>query len=286
MKRSTNAAPSRVERVAAAGSGRRRRSAGTARRGRSRRPRSARRRRGAPSSAQTPASTRSTSRVCPRSSTWVSGARGTRPRSAARPVSSSSRQRCAPPPGRRRGSGLRSRHGRGGHRAGAAVRAGSGQAAGGRRARGDGQHFVSVGGHQHRVLPLRRQRMVGGDDRPAVGEAADAGAAGVDHRLDGEDHPGQQLQSGARAAVVQRPAAPRGTAGRCRGRRTRGRRRSRWLSAKLWIVCADVAEMRAGPHRADAAPHRLVGGVDQPLRLDRRRARRRTSGWCRRGTRP
>ena len=39
-------------------------------------------------------------------------------------------------------------------------------------------------GDEHRVLPLRRQRVVGGDDRPAVGEAADARPAGVDHRLD------------------------------------------------------------------------------------------------------
>ncbi len=36
-------------------------------------------------------------------------------------------------------------------------------------------------------------------------------------------------------------------------------------------ACADVAEVRAGAHRADAPPHRLVGDVDQPLRLDRRR---------------
>ena len=122
------------------------------------------------------------------------------------------------------------------------------------------------------MLPLRRQRVVGGDDRPAVGEAADAGAAGVDHRLDGEDHPGLQLEAGAGAAVVQHLRllvelpADAVAAELAHDARSRGSRRS------FWIVCADVAEVRAGPHGADAAPHRLVGDVDQPPRLDRRRA--------------
>jgi len=45
--------------------------------------------------------------------------------------------------------------------------------------------------------------MIGGDDRPAVGQAADAGLAGVDHRLDGEDHSGLQLEAGTGPAVMQ-----------------------------------------------------------------------------------
>src|SRR6476646_3017624 len=72
-----------------------------------------------------------------------------------------------------------------------------------RRSGGYGEHLVAVRRHEDRVLPLRRQRMVGSDDRPAVGEAADAGTAGVDHRLDRERHAGLQLEPRAGAAVVQ-----------------------------------------------------------------------------------
>ena len=63
------------------------------------------------------------------------------------------------------------------------------------------QYIETVGRDKHRVLPLRRQAMVGGDDRPAVGEAADAGTAGVDHRS-GKDHSGRNL-AGARSPVMQ-----------------------------------------------------------------------------------
>ena len=45
--------------------------------------------------------------------------------------------------------------------------------------------------------------MIGGDDGPAVGEAADAGASRVDHRLDREDHARLQLETGAGAAVMK-----------------------------------------------------------------------------------
>ena len=36
-----------------------------------------------------------------------------------------------------------------------------------------------------------------------------------------------------------------------------------------WIACADVAEVRAGAHLADAAPHRFVRDVDEALRVRR-----------------
>ena len=42
--------------------------------------------------------------------------------------------------------------------------------------RGTREHLVAGLGHQHRVLPLRRQAVVLGDDGPAVGQFADAGA--------------------------------------------------------------------------------------------------------------
>ena len=45
--------------------------------------------------------------------------------------------------------------------------------------------------------------MVAGHDGPAVGHLPDVTLAGVDHRLDGEDHARHQFQSRARTAVVQ-----------------------------------------------------------------------------------
>ena len=51
-------------------------------------------------------------------------------------------------------------------------------------------------------------------------------------------------------------------------------------------VGADVAQVRAGAHGADAAPHRFIGEVGQALGLDRRLADVGTCGSCRRGSRP
>ena len=48
-----------------------------------------------------------------------------------------------------------------------------------------------------------------------------------DHRLDGQDQPRTQLDAGARVRRSWGPAAPRASLGRRRGRRARGRRRSR-----------------------------------------------------------
>ena len=165
---------------------------------------------------------------------------------------------------RRRGGGLGT-HGECGRRR-------PGQAAARRRRRRrQGEHLVTVGGHQHRVLPLRGQRMVRGDDRPAVGERADRRAAGVDHRLDGEDHSGLQQEAGPGPPVVhdlrllvELPADPVAA--------EFADDREMVALGELLDRVADVAQPRAGLDGADAAPHRLEGCLHQALRLDRRRA--------------
>src|SRR5689334_2043110 len=63
-----------------------------------------------------------------------------------------------------------------------------------RAARRQREHLVAGVGDEDGVLPLGRQRMVLGDDGPAVvAELLHLLAAGVDHRLDGEGHPGLQF---------------------------------------------------------------------------------------------
>ena len=42
-----------------------------------------------------------------------------------------------------------------------------------------------------------------GDDGPAVGQLGDGGLAGVDHRLDREDHAGLELDAGTGLAVMK-----------------------------------------------------------------------------------
>src|ERR1022692_5182132 len=138
-----------------------------------------------------------------------------------------------------------------------------------RSAIGSRQHFVPLVGDQHRVLPLRGKTVIRGHDGPAVGEAANAGAAGVDHRLDGENHPRLQLETGAGPAVVQDlrlfvelpPDAvtaefPDDGKAVAFGMALYGR--------------ADVAQRRAGLDLAYAAPHRIEGHFAQTLGLDRR----------------
>src|SRR5436190_23648832 len=63
--------------------------------------------------------------------------------------------------------------------------------------------LVSNIGHERCVLPLGGERVVRGDDRPAVSMAANAGSSGVDHRLDGEYHARLRLVSRPGASVMQ-----------------------------------------------------------------------------------
>ena len=88
-------------------------------------------------------------------------------------------------------------------------------------------------------------------------------AAGVDHRLDREDHARLQLEARCRRGRSAAPAAR----GDCRpmpwpqnSRTTEKRWPSGELLDRAWPMSP---RWRAGLHGADAAPHRLVGHLDQ-----------------------
>src|SRR5438067_4959194 len=70
----------------------------------------------------------------------------------------------------------------------------------GRRYRED---LVAGRGHPDRMLELRRQRAILGDRGPAVAENFDLVSAGLDHRLDREEHAFAQCRSISRPAVMQ-----------------------------------------------------------------------------------
>src|SRR5215216_5585116 len=57
-------------------------------------------------------------------------------------------------------------------------------------------------GHGHGVLEVRRQRAVCRSDRPLVVAYDDFVAAGGDHRLDCQRHPGREGGAAARLSVV------------------------------------------------------------------------------------
>src|SRR5258706_12170581 len=134
---------------------------------------------------------------------------------------------------------------------------------------GHGQDFIAGLRYEHGVLPLRRQAVVLRHYRPAVRQLADAGAAGVDHWFDGERHARDQLQSGARTAVVQdlrlfmEFAADPVTA------KFAHDAAAITLGAALDRV-ANVAQAGAGAHFGDAAPHTFVRDFAEAARLDRR----------------
>ncbi|KAG1382342.1 hypothetical protein G6F59_017858 [Rhizopus arrhizus] len=53
------------------------------------------------------------------------------------------------------------------------------------------------------MLPLRRQAVIAGDNRPASGQLAELAAASVDHRLNGKQHARHQFHARAGFAVMQ-----------------------------------------------------------------------------------
>src|SRR5262249_13815505 len=130
------------------------------------------------------------------------------------------------------------------------------------------EDLVAVVGHQHRVLPLRREAVVLRDDGPAVGELPDRWLARVDHRLDGESHARLQAHAGARAPIVQHlrllvefPADA-----------VAAELAHHAVAVSLGVLLyrgADVAEKSAGADRPDAEPHAFVGRLAKALRLDR-----------------
>ncbi|KAG0771735.1 hypothetical protein G6F22_016237 [Rhizopus arrhizus] len=120
-----------------------------------------------------------------------------------------------------------------------------------------GQYAHAAAGDRHGVLELRRQLAVAGVHRPFVRLLADGRLALVEHRFDGEHHAFFQCHAGVRMTVVQDL-----------------RFLVHFLADAVAAVflhhavamaarvagngVADVAQARAGAHRGDAFPHRLV----------------------------
>src|SRR5688572_10660135 len=131
---------------------------------------------------------------------------------------------------------------------------------------GAGEDFVAFAGDRDGVLPLRRQAVVLGDDGPAVGQLADAGLAGVDHRLDREGHARLERHAGAGAPVVQDLRLLVELAADAVAAEFAHHRIAVLLGVRL-DGGAQVAQPRARAHLADAEPHAFVRHLDQAARL-------------------
>src|SRR3989338_4566676 len=140
----------------------------------------------------------------------------------------------------------------------------------GRAAIGKGQYFKAGIGDEEGVLVLRRQAVVFGDYRPAVGEMLGGRLADVDHRFDGEGHAGLEPYSGLRAAVMQHlrlfMELPANAVSAKVAHYAVAQRLDKALDGM-----ANVAQIGARPDRADAAPQRQPGGLAQASGQNRRR---------------
>src|SRR4051794_5392093 len=108
------------------------------------------------------------------------------------------------------------------------------------------------------MLELRRQRAVAGHRGPAVGEDFDMRLAEIDHRLDGEEHPGFQGHALAGTADMDdvrlvMEHAPEAMAAEI-AHHAHALRLDKTLDGM-----ADVAGGGAGFYGGDAAHHRLIG---------------------------
>src|SRR6185503_7466321 len=72
-----------------------------------------------------------------------------------------------------------------------------------RRSAAGREHLVTVFGHCDRVLEMRGQRPILGDDGPAVRQQARLPAPDVDHRFDGHDQPRLEHRAAPGLAVVR-----------------------------------------------------------------------------------
>src|SRR5215471_4591660 len=121
------------------------------------------------------------------------------------------------------------------------------------------------------MLPLRRQRMVGGDDRPAVGERAYRRTTRVDHWLDREDHSRLQLEAGTWAAIVDDLRLFVELTADAVAAEFADDREMMALGELLDRV-TNVAEMRAFLDGTNPSPHRFEGDLDETPCLNRRGA--------------
>src|ERR1700730_16514946 len=135
-----------------------------------------------------------------------------------------------------------------------------------RPVRAQRQHVEPGVGDQHGVFPLRRQRVVLGDDGPAVGQQAHVTLARVHHRLDGEGHTRLQLEPGAGLAVVQHLRVfvihtPDAMAA------VLAHHRVVVLLDEALDGMTDIAQVRTRTYRLDAAPHGGEAGLGEALRV-------------------
>ena len=125
---------------------------------------------------------------------------------------------------------------------------------------------MAVGGDSERVLELRRGRAVLGHRGPAVGKHLHLVAAGVDHGLDGEEHALAQGQPGAGLAVMQDARRVVEHPADAVAAEIAHHRKPVVFGVALDGV-AEVAQGRPRADDRDAAHHRLVGDIDETLRL-------------------
>jgi len=138
----------------------------------------------------------------------------------------------------------------------------------GRAARRQCQYLKASLGHQDRVFPLCGQRMVTGDDGPAIVHLFDIALTGVDHGLDGEHHAGFEFFQRARFTVMQdlrffvENFANAVTAKLSHDGETMA------FSEHLNGV-ADIASARAGLNLDNAVPHGFIGQLTQSFGSNR-----------------
>ena len=126
-------------------------------------------------------------------------------------------------------------------------------------------HLIACFGDQHRVLPLRRQAAVLGDDGPAVvAKLLDLAPAGVDHGLDGEHHAGLELFERAGAAIVQHLGFFVEYLANAVAAELAHHRKAVPFGEFLDGV-SDVAQVRAGAHLLDTQPHGVISNGGQAL---------------------
>src|SRR5690606_12498892 len=130
----------------------------------------------------------------------------------------------------------------------------------------EGQHLDPRLRHEHRMLPLRRKRVIFRYNRPAVRQEAHVSLAGVHHRLHGERHARAELQARTRFAVVQHLRVfvvnPPDTVTAILPYHGVVLALDEFLDG-----VADVAEARARAYGFDAAPHGVVAHLDEPLSM-------------------
>src|SRR5579872_993962 len=124
--------------------------------------------------------------------------------------------------------------------------------------------------HPDGMFELRRQRAIPRHCGPAVRQDLHMRLAEIDHRLDREEHAGAQLHAFAGAADMNDVRLVMEHAPQPMTAEIAHHAHALWLDIALNRM-TDVACGGAGLYGSDAAHHRLIGHLDQPLGLSRDR---------------